>query len=222
MKKFFYVALMGFGLTSVFAQQSDRKVEYGVKVGYTSSSLIMKESRVLKPGHRFSGYSFGVFAEIPFAEDFSFQPELEYSETGANYEGKSQWQEGGYSKTTRNNLSIPLMVKYYFYDGLNVQLGPQVDFLTSANVKSKWKKWDSTFSSYKFEEKDTPYSNIMNKVSFGAVVGLGYKLPVGVSFDARFNYGLNNIINSQKAKEAREGALDLKSRVLSFSVGYQF
>lgn len=221
MKKYFYVALMGFGLTSVFAQESDRKVEYGVKAGYASSSLTMKELDYVKPGHRFSGYSFGVFAEIPFAEDFSFQPELEYSKTGGKYEGKSPWQEGGYSKTSRNNLSIPLMVKYYFYDGLNVQFGPQVDFLTSANLKSKWKTWD-TPSSYKFVEKDTSYSNIMNKVSFGAVVGLGYKLPVGVSFDARFNYGLNNIYNSKKAKEAGEGGLDLKSRVLSFSVGYQF
>ncbi|MRJ08965.1 hypothetical protein EDL99_08845 [Ornithobacterium rhinotracheale] len=76
MKKLFYVALMGLGLSSVFAQQADRKVEYGLKVGYTSSRWNFDIPQKVKDGgfklKNNGGYSFGGFVEIPVSEKFSF------------------------------------------------------------------------------------------------------------------------------------------------------
>ncbi|MGV4460335.1 porin family protein [Ornithobacterium rhinotracheale] len=221
MKKLFYVALMGLGVSSAFAQQADRKVEYGLKVGYTNSNARWDLDPNVKKGNATHGYSFGVFAEIPFAEKFSFQPEVLYSETGFKSEGINTKgylkQEGGYAKTVRRNISVPLLVKYCVYEGLNFQLGPQVDFLTNAHLKELWNYAADPARGLpeEFIGQDKNDNDSMTKVNVGAVVGLGYKLPIGLSFNARYNYGLTNFYDKKmKAK--------IKSDVFSFSVGYQF
>ncbi|MRJ10519.1 PorT family protein [Ornithobacterium rhinotracheale] len=219
MKKLFYVALMGLGLSSAFAQQADRKVEYGLKVGYTNSNARWDLSPQVEKGDATHGYSFGVFAEIPLAEKFSFQPEVLYNETGFKSKGINVKgylnQKGGFAETKRRNISVPLLAKYYVYEGFNFQLGPQVDFLTNSHLKELWNYPAEGNLPEEFIGQDRNDNDSMSKVNVGAVVGLGYKLPMGVSFNARYNYGLTNFYD-KKMKDK------IKSDVFSFSVGYQF
>uniref|UniRef100_UPI0039A5B3CC porin family protein n=1 Tax=Ornithobacterium rhinotracheale TaxID=28251 RepID=UPI0039A5B3CC len=215
MKKLLYVALMSLGVTSAIAQQADRKVEYGLKVGYTNSNARWDLPKVAEYGPSTSGYLFGVFAEIPLYTNLTLQPELNYNKTGYKSDGINE-QKGGWAKTTRENLSLPLMLKYYFYNGLNVQLGPQFDYFIDSKLNEQW------LVNREMTAREVNYNYVMSKFNVGAVVGLGYKLPMGLSFDARYNYGLTNFMKPKEALKAEEPTDTFKSDVFSFSVGYQF
>ncbi len=110
MKKVLLVtAIAVLGLATVNAQE----IKFGAKGGLNFASITgdnIDESGLT------TGIHFGVLAEIPLSEKFSFQPELLYSSQALNL----------------NYLNIPLMGKYYLTKGFSLEVGPQIGFLLSA------------------------------------------------------------------------------------------
>ncbi|MCK0205847.1 outer membrane beta-barrel protein, partial [Ornithobacterium rhinotracheale] len=112
------------------------------------------------------------------------------------------------------------LAKYYIVSGLNVQFGPQISFkigsdysFDKARVSQAWKNISS--------------GEMAKGTNFGAVLGLGYRVPVvGLSIDARYTLGLTNVVNDdQTVKEAIKavGAKDnFKNGIFSVGVGYSF
>ncbi|MRJ08966.1 PorT family protein [Ornithobacterium rhinotracheale] len=139
-----------------------------------------------------------------------------YSKTGTKSEVVYKGKELAHSKIDAHNFEMPLMLKYYFYEGANIQLGPQVSYLSKGWINSEW----NTVNYQK--KRDESYTSVMKKVNFAAVFGLGYKLPMGLSFDARYNLGLTKVLKDDASVKKQEGTTDYKPRVFSFSVGYQF
>ena len=126
MKKFLLVVLAMVMLGSVQAQTSFKnKVEgltgtefyFGPKFGFNVASI--------SDGLNKSKFSFhlGAFAEFKFNDLFGLQTELIYSRQG------DKEKSGGVKTWARvNYLNIPVLAKFYVWEGVSVDLGPQLGF----------------------------------------------------------------------------------------------
>lgn len=98
-----------------FVKMNAQEIKFGAKAGLNFAFINGDNSGNYDPT---TDYHFGILAEIPISEKFSFQPELLYSGQG--------------SETNLKYLNIPLMGKYYLTKGFSLEVGPKVGFLLSA------------------------------------------------------------------------------------------
>jgi hypothetical protein len=157
------------------------EIRYGVKAGANfymiggsdAENEGLKDSRKTKVG--FAG---GFLVNIPFADMFSFQPELLYST-----EGNLQKDGSDKAVIALSYINIPLMLQVNTNSGFYGETGPQVGFLMSSKAK---------VSGYPDEDiKDQTKS-----VGFSWGVGIGYKAPCAFGISARYNFGLSTIDDS--------------------------
>jgi len=208
MKKFIYsVATL---LTIGFTAQA-QEIKYGIKAGLNLADWGMDaENTNVRPG-----LNVGLLAEIKLTENFAIQPEVVYSQQGTELEVK-YWtgnivgaKETYTSKT--DYINIPIAAKYYIFEGLNIQAGPQIGFLVSAKEKAEY----SGFEGRPNEEIDA--KDAYKKVDFSILGGIGYDLPLGIFVQARYTYGLTNINDDRETSD-----VELSNNVISFSLGYKF
>lgn len=205
-----------FAVCSVIAVNA-QEVKFGVKAGPQIANL---NGDVLYDGLDKSskfGFHAGVYANIKFGGDqFAFQPELLFSTQGAKIDGKfSETLIGetiNYDADIKYNLTylnVPLMVKWYAYEGFNVEFGPQVGFNMSGKVKG-----DMTASALGITETVSFDDDIedIETIDFGLNIGAGYELESGLNFGIRYGLGLTEI--------GKNGGP--KNSVFSLSVGYAF
>lgn len=163
-----------------------QELHFGVKAGANFSSLkISSEFGGGSPDGATSFYVGGL-ADIGFSEKFHVQPEILYSMEGAKDADISY-------------LNIPVMLKYYLIEGLNIQAGPQIGFLLDAEGGT-----DGLKSS-----------------NFGINFGAAYELAGGFFVDARYNLGLSNISDIE-VDPGFSGDVSLKTKGFQLGVGYRF
>lgn len=182
MKKLIVAVLTLFIGTTAFSQELD----LGVKAGVNFSKISDVDNLSNK-----TGFQAGVFAGIKFTDKVGIQADLLYSQQGAEFDA------GEFDLTYVN---VPVVLKYYLIQGLNVQAGPQFGFVVDDNIK-------------------TVIGNIENqieaeKTDVSGVIGAGYDFPFGVRLDARYNFGLSDVSKVNGA----EG----KNSVFSIALGYSF
>ncbi len=128
---------------------------------------------------------------------FSIQPELSYSQLGAEFENSST--DG---KLSMDYVTLPILAKYDFTNsGFSLYAGPQVGFLTSAKLKD-----DNGSVDWKDNVKGT---------DFAGILGGEYQFtgaPVGVS--ARYQFGLSSIADNDNT--------DIKNNGFTLSLFYKF
>src|SRR3989337_3472262 len=170
----------------------------GLKAGPNFANLNTDESAGDNYKAR-TGFHLGAFALIK-GEKVGFQPEVVFSQQG------SKFKVGGDDiKSNFSYVNIPLIVKLYTIAGINLQVGPQIGFLTSAKEK-RTIAGISTTTDVKDEFK-TP--------DFSLALGVGWDLPFGLSIDGRYNWGLTD--NSEIDTSG-----SVKNQVWQFSIGYKF
>lgn len=137
-----------------------------------------------------TGYHLGAFALLKFA-NVGIQPEIIYSEQGAKVKDPNLSSfESNFSY-----VNIPIMLKLYTIAGLNLQVGPQFGFLTSA---------ESGGQSVKDQLKGSDFS-----VGLGA----GWDFPFGLSLDVRYNLGISDVSDVAAAQ--------IKNQVWQVSAGFK-
>ena len=213
MKKMFFIAALAvFGMNS-----ADAQVSFGVKAGPQLTNFAGSD---VEESNMKVGFNVGGYANIRFSEQLAFQPELLFSLQGAKTEeslsefGVTVKNEG---KTNLSYINVPLMMKWYAYDGLNFEFGPQVGF----NVAAKGKSTTTTTGAGDFDgtvETEGDIENI-STVDFGVNIGAGYEMANGLNFGLRYGRGLTSISdiednNGDKAK--------VFNSVISLGVGYTF
>ena len=199
---------------SITVMSQNQKVKIGVKAGLNISSLTFDENQMNSTSR--TGFTAGIMVEIPFAKNFSFQPELLYSQQGGKTSFfDSEVTNSNYKGTLElNYLNIRLMLKYYVVKGLSVQAGPQIGILLKAN-----NKYEDNFLGYEnhesFNLKD--YSaGIDTSVNFG----LGYQFKDKFYTDLRYNISYSNVFKDGDANYFINQ--DMKNRVFQISLGYFF
>lgn len=209
-KSLFFVVLMIVGFTI------NAQVKFGAKAGVQLSNFTGSDFEDDSDFKSKFGFYVGGFANVPFADQFAFQPELLISAQGAKTEYSDTYSMGGITIKEEANikynlmyLQIPLMVKWYAYDGFNVEFGPQIGFNLSAKAKG-----DYTYSGNGVEDSDSFDVKMedVESLDFGLNFGAGYELESGLSFGIRYGLGLTEI----------EKDSDVKNSVISFGVGYTF
>jgi len=169
MKKRLFLVLCIIG--AIF--QSEAQVHFGVKAGYNLSDIYISGTNVTSEVKSKSGFNAGVFSTIQLSKLFALQPEVFYSEQGAQRKDSS-------ANVNYNYLNVPILIKYQLYSGIFIETGPQVGFLLNSSYKS------TTFS------EDLNF--ISKSTAFSWAFGAGYKLSsINLGFDIRYNLGISNI-----------------------------
>ncbi|SHL68309.1 porin family protein [Flavobacterium chilense] len=173
MKKITVIALVLFiGITSLKAQV---KVSPGFRGGLNISDLTNM------PGNTSAKSDFyvGALVAIKFNKYFTLQPELNYSRQGSDvrlsyldFENVNSYPRN--KKAEINYITLGAVGKFHFKgSGFHVLAGPSVDFKTDDN----------------FDKFGTDPVG----VDFAIVGGLGYTLPNGLTFEARYKQGVIDI-----------------------------
>ena len=132
-------------------------------------------------------------------ERVGFQPEILFSQQGSTIKFDSSQPD---IESNFSYVNIPLIVKLYTVAGINLQVGPQIGFLTSAEIDNE---------DYKEELKGTDFS---------LALGVGWDLPFGLTLDGRYNLGLSDI-NDGIGQGSGAPESTIKNQVWQISVGYK-
>lgn len=157
------------------------------------------------------GLHAGVSAEIALTPEFAVEPGVFYSMQGIKA------SEAGVDATWQNDyINVPVLAKYYVYEGLNLFAGPQVGLLVNSKMSAK-----ASGISGSVDTKD-----VFKDIDFGLVFGAGYQTAMGLSFSVNYNLGLLNVIDSGSTNIAgvdidMEGE-ESKHNVIQVSVGWRF
>lgn len=181
--------LLFLGIVSVCSFANAQSTTFGVKAGANFFQFGGDDGKDLEAQKMKIGFNVGGFANIAFSEQFSFQPELLFSNQGT-------LQKEGDDKVVwnLNYINIPLMVQYNA-SGFYAETGPEVGFLISAKAK-----YDMGGDSESVDIKEQ-----FKGFNFGWGLGLGYKLQNNLGIGARYVLGLANIIDSDDAKVTQNG-----------------
>lgn len=186
MKKIILSALMLFFFTGVMHAQS--AVQFGLKGGVNLATLTNDAD--LDADHR-TGFHAGALAHIHLGRSFALQPEVLFSAQGAEYTNNR--------RDKINYVNVPVLGQYMIGNGLRLQTGPQIGFLTNAESENGNTEMD--------------FENSLKKTDFSWSFGAGYLTRSGLGIDARYNLGLSDISKNNTG---------LKNRVWQIGLFYQF
>lgn len=202
-------AVAVFGIMGMNAQNLNTEaLQLGVRGGVNLSTLNGDTPAGVET-ENLTGFHIGLFTEIPVAPRFSVQPEVIYSEQGTTF--KSDFAGVSAESDLRTQyLNVPILAKVYVANGFNIQAGPQIGFLTGAEMQMDGMD-------------DIDVKDELKSTDFGLLLGAGYKLPMGLTIDARYNLGLSNTFDGDAdAFEDLGSDQDWKNGVFQIGLGFQF
>jgi hypothetical protein len=156
-----------------------------------------------------TGWHAGAFILIK-GEKFGFQPEVIFSQQGSKFRYDTS------SPSLNQNFSyvnIPLIFKLYTIAGINLQVGPQIGILTSAEREDF-----TSGRSGPITERDI--KNDLKKTDVSLALGVGWDLPLGITLDGRYNWGLTDN-DDQYQTNSGASVGQVKNQVWQISVGYK-
>ncbi|HER40031.1 MAG TPA: PorT family protein [Salinimicrobium catena] len=199
-KNLLLATLMILSVTGVQAQD----VSFGIKGGVNFSNFSGDDADMLETDGR-TGFHLGLIAEIMFTENLGVQPEVLYSSQGAKSDFQMEDEFFGslsIDEFKLDYISIPVLLKYYFIEGLSLEVGPQFSFVANSEVEASM---DGVSSTEDFDDETESFD-------FGGALGLGYELPMGLLFQGRYVMDFNDVYTDS----------DFRNSVFQLSVGFKF
>lgn len=200
--------------------QSTNPVKFGLKAGVNVANLT--GSTVNDNTARFGGYG-GAFANIPISSKLSIQPEVLYSLQGTRWNSNTlDFYGTNIDQEVEQNINLeyanlPVMLKYEFGQGFYAEIGPQIGLILAATDKNTTSSVDKNIPSAHVIVSNTTDTNIkssLKEVEFSGALGGGFKFKNGLSIDARYIIGFQDIDKSNIAQA--------KNSVFSLGLGYTF
>ena len=173
--------------------------------------------------------SSGLFAEFKILNNFSIQPEVLYSQKGADYSVMSNAYTKEIIIFKMEYVDLPLLFKYniWIHRGgyLSLFTGPVLNLNLSAKADYSIKysgKTDTTVSYNNLE------SHIIRPKTYSAAFGAGYSFDTGlgiIGFDFRYTLPFNNFGKEPSGKPdiysiGRYEELKAKTSVYTFMLSY--
>jgi len=172
MKNLFFTAVLALGLASASSAQGKGDVEFGVNIGYNSSTVQVSRS-YFRPDSG-QGLNLGFSADYYFSDRWSIKGKLIYDQKG--------WDNGTFEDASGiyltdynlNYLTIPVMANWHFGSKRNwyLNFGPYVGFLMSAEETARGVDVKEAF----------------NSNDFGLALGIGVKIPVSNKLKISIEY----------------------------------
>ncbi|RZT00147.1 porin family protein [Aquimarina brevivitae] len=186
MKKLLLVVIITvLGLTQ---SANAQEVDFGVKFGLNVANLSGGDA---DRNNLFTVHA-GIVTEFKISDKFSVQPELLFSRQGSEVQDTY--------KIELEYMSFPLLAKYYLYEKLSVEAGPQFNFLAKDRIKSL--------------DRDIPGDDDTEASSFdfGVNIGFAYDITNHLFAQVRYNHGISTVIEDP----------DVRNNVFQLSLGYKF
>ena len=197
MKKITLLFIMILLSGSIYAQD---QLRFGLKGGVNFANLVGDD---IEGAETLVGLNLGGLIEIPVSENFSFQPELAYSQYGTTNN-----DEGFDTSINLDYLTLPLLAKFYVAEGFSLEAGPQLGFKLKGEVE--------------VDNVSVDLEEGIKSFDYGLTGGVGYSLPIGIFFQARYYYGLSDVFDDFQMDDIEVEAGDIKNAAFQLSVGYQF
>lgn len=179
-------------LLFLFACVSAQKTNFGVKAGYSLSTISIKSDVGKFSYDPKSSFYLGALAEQPLNDKFSLQGELLYSIIGGTYKTTSTIVSPGgdivevnvEDKISYGALQIPLLGKYNVSENFALTAGLNFGLIVSAKYKTK---------DLNGLEVENNIKKDVNTLDISPLLGLEYNLKNKIFFDARYHFGISNI-----------------------------
>ena len=195
--------MLTLGLIVTSNAQEKGAVEFGINVGYNSSTVIVSNS-IFQPDAG-NGVNIGLAADYFFAEEWSIKGKLIYDQKGWN-NGSFENQFVSYrTNYNLNYLTIPVMANWHFgrTDNWNLSFGPYAGFLLSAK---------ETTGGIDVKEG-------FNKNDFGLAFGIGVKIPVSDKLKINLEYEAQSGFSEVFAEPTNSNIQNFRG---AFNVGVNF
>lgn len=205
----FAVALLLSSLAA-FAQYEVGTITIQPKVGLNVSSM----NKLKNTSMRVS-YTAGVEAEYQAWNLVSVSLGAMYSQQGYRHNYKSTLDGALMTDMGEhydmNYINFPVLANVYLLDGFAVKAGVQPGFCVAKKYREK------NNITGRLEKGDV--ENVVSTFDFSIPVGVSYELPIGVTFDARYNIGVTQVL--RQPNENGKFKVGYNS-VFQLTVGYKF
>ncbi|WPO80150.1 outer membrane beta-barrel protein [Flavobacterium sp. KACC 22761] len=157
----------------IVLQQAQSQVSFnpGLRGGLSFSTISETKSTYK------TDFYVGAFGEINITKIYALQPEISYSRQGSDnvgyYFDNAEPRTVKFRDLQLGYLSFTLLNKFTFGPGIQIQFGPAVDVLVNDNL-----------------DKVEMYNDL------SLITGLAYRLPSGLTFEARLKKGLFDVFDS--------------------------
>ncbi|MDI9364239.1 MAG: porin family protein [Flavobacterium sp.] len=181
---------------------------FGVRAGLNLANITKTNndnfSTALKPG-----FNAAAFVELPIANGFNIQPELQFAQKGYKTTG-TYLINGNYEyNVTTNYVEVPLLAKFSPSKFFAIVLGPQYSFLTSTKIN--FTSGSATYNHLVEEDNNNLKKNIL-----GGVVGVEATAS-NIVFAARYNLDFQ-----QNNGDGSSITPKYKNQVIALSIGVRF
>lgn len=199
MRKLIAVFLTIFLSNNLFAQQEKEGIFLQPKVGINISNVRGGNSNTR------TGLALGLELEIKTASFMGFSFAGIYSMQGDTDNGNIPGL--GYVRMVEkvDYINFPVTANFYITKGLAIRFGiqPGINIYSAVYAESGYQHVEYSMKKLGIEVDDFDLSLPM---------GVSYEAPFGMVFDARYNLGIESIVNKT----------DLKNSVFQFTLGYKF
>lgn len=204
------------------------RYEIGLKQGL-SIPYIHNSAAWTNQGDR-TGFHFGAYASIRSGK-VAVQPEIVFSRQQHTYSFPLTDPTTLISTplnfaTNFDYINVPIIFKYYVTGGLNLQAGPQFSWLfNGASSITAWNYFASRQGNLFLSAPTSQrMSDFVRSSDIAVAVGLGWDLPNGLNFTARYNMGLIDMNKQSQVgfsdMESSFATREAKNHVLQISMGY--
>lgn len=178
------------------ASTNAQDVRLGLKAGVNFSNVAHDDYNT----ESVTSFHVGGVVEALFSDKIGLQPEILYSEQGfvINNSNGSDTYKISY-------INVPVLLKYYIFQGVVLEAGPEIGFLNSAKIVSETTDGKET--------TDIKEGLRTNGLSFD--LGLGFQFKNGFNVGARYNWGITNVVKKGLGQ-------NFKNRIIQVSIGYLF
>lgn len=229
MKKLLFIIVLASTWTG-FGQDHDWR--FGVKLGGNLGMNTVEFPDSKSPG---TGFQAGFQAEFQVTTQYSIQAELLYASQSAisdvNLSLLSNPLAGTISSFDARYdysfqmLQLPVFVKLYLDPKFFLEFGPQMSYLTNADVTYRYEASDRTNGNVVITDSDAgklDYTDYLNQINFHLNLGAGYDFNEHLYVNARFVYGINSMY--KKSDEGIGGIPSMNDnlRIHAFQVGLGF
>lgn len=157
--------------------------DFGLKGGLNVANIVGDSEGVSSK----TGFNAGIFISGELSDNVAMQFEVMYSQQGAS---------AGGINVNYNYVNVPIIMKFFVSDEINIQVGPQLGVLASAKLGD-------------FDVRDQ-----VSDLDGAIALGFGYESSSNVIVDFRYNLGITDTASN-------DGDDTFPNGVFQFSLGFK-